>query len=147
MTKLPVATIIVCVMPAGITITLATVEMGSDGQTIYECRATGNPLPITITWTALNRQGNRVTVGSDNAGIQVRTIEDGDETVGTLVMASTSNFDMPMCTAANGNNRTRDNGIFEPVIGTSYFSTHMTQGWWLMIFICGITLTIANGYM
>lgn len=105
-----------------IIITSVTVEETSEGST-YRCCASGDPLPIELTWNAVNNNGRRVSISTNTDGIEILTDDiavEGDA-CGTLIISSSANLDNPMCEATNGNGEMDANGNFDAVVPCKCF--------------------------
>lgn len=90
---------------AFINITAATVTESS-GSTIYECRAVGAPLPLHISWTAEDEQGNVRELSGIIPGIEITdpgVDYERNETVSTLTInINEADFSFIRCTVTNG---------------------------------------------
>ncbi len=87
--------------PSAPEIVETNVEM-SEETSIYSCEATGIPIP-TITWTAVNQNGDTVSLTDALNGVSIESdIDNLEFTVSSeLTTLQSSRFRMPICIATN----------------------------------------------
>jgi hypothetical protein len=71
---------------------------------VYECRAVDIPLPLQISWTAENDQGNVINLASGASGINILRFVDisSGESVSELRFSGDTKLSSVTCTATNG---------------------------------------------
>ena len=82
-------------------ITLATVVQGTVINS-YECRAVAIPLPVEISWTGEDAQGNNINLIDDIVGVEISGSVEGSETIGKLSAVISNGVSSVACTATNG---------------------------------------------
>ena len=70
----------------------------ASGETVYQCRADGEPLPLQITWMAEDGQGNIVDLTGNVAGVQIITLDEAS----SELRLNRTDLSSVSCTATNG---------------------------------------------